>query len=251
MDQGILAVLKRAFKRELLLLLVETFDEWESLQEKAASMPRGCAGVAQGSPPNMLDVCELLAEIWENFRPSTIARCWVAAGILNAEQDRALDEASSSEKLPRGKGVRIQSKDADVDEITGMLAALAVPKRQGDEDFLDFQELDQSQVKAAVEEWIDMEQDPEVALIELENEADEEDSEDEDNSEKEGPSNAVQVDETDEDDNDDYDKVINPVKADSLLDVLPAMYTLDQMFNDFRTQFPETTWMIDQVKVVL
>ena len=48
MDQGILAVLKRAFKRELLLLLVETFDEWESLQEKAASMPRGCAGVAQG-----------------------------------------------------------------------------------------------------------------------------------------------------------------------------------------------------------
>ena len=50
-----------------------------------------------------------------------------------------------------------------------------------------------------MEEWIDIEQDPEAALIELENEADEEDSKDEDNRGKEGPSNAVQVDETDED----------------------------------------------------
>ena len=149
---------------------------------------------------------------------------------------------------PRFLSLARGSKDTDVDEITGMLAALAIPKQQGNEDFLDFQELDHSQVKAAVEEWIDMEQDPEVALIELENEADEEDSKDEDNSWKEGPSNAVQVDETDEDNNN--DQVINQVKADLLLNVLPAMYTLDQLFNYFRTQFPETTLMIDQAKVV-
>ncbi len=51
MDQGITAVLKLIFK---LIMLVETFDKWEALQEEAKVVQTGLPTVAQGSPPNIL-----------------------------------------------------------------------------------------------------------------------------------------------------------------------------------------------------
>eukprot|EP00961_Rhodomonas_salina_P183545 2477582-Rhodomonas_salina.1 len=57
-------------------------------------MLRGCTGLAQGSPQNMLDVCDLLAQIWRDFNPATICRCWIASGILFPDQEAILDEHS-------------------------------------------------------------------------------------------------------------------------------------------------------------
>jgi hypothetical protein len=58
-------------------------------------MQTGLAGLAQGNQQSMLHVSNLLTRIWSMFKPVTICRCWIAAGILNAEQDSLLDNICS------------------------------------------------------------------------------------------------------------------------------------------------------------
>eukprot|EP00171_Calliarthron_tuberculosum_P003380 IDg3380t1 len=39
-------------------------------------------GLDEGYDPNMLDVCDLIFEAWEDVSERTLARCWLKADIL-------------------------------------------------------------------------------------------------------------------------------------------------------------------------
>eukprot|EP00961_Rhodomonas_salina_P078095 1048861-Rhodomonas_salina.1 len=90
----------------------------------------------------MLDVCELLAQIWRDFNPATICRCWIAVGPLNPDQESVLDAVSGGLRTAtqtRGRYVRNQNKDADIDELTTLFTKCqAGPK---DEELPDFKGL--------------------------------------------------------------------------------------------------------------
>eukprot|EP00961_Rhodomonas_salina_P254871 3444625-Rhodomonas_salina.1 len=156
------------------LILVYTFNDWEELQKQ--KMPQGCAGLAR--PTNMLDVCDL-AQIWHYFNPATICRCWIAVGLLNPDQESLLDAVSGGSR----RGLRTatlrcyvcyQNKDAYIDELTTLFAKCQVGPKDGEE-LPDFKGLSEDAILSAMEEWIEMEEDQEVVLIELENEAEAED----------------------------------------------------------------------------
>eukprot|EP00961_Rhodomonas_salina_P247502 3344058-Rhodomonas_salina.1 len=125
----------------------------------------------------MLDVCDLLSQIWRDLNPATICRCWIASGILNPDQESVLDSHSWGWRTEMGGCfVHDQNKDADIDELTALFAKCqAGPKDTEEGEMPDFKGLSEDAIWSAMEEWIEMEEDPEVVLIELENEAEAED----------------------------------------------------------------------------
>jgi hypothetical protein len=140
----------------------------------------------------------------------------------------------------REGSARHQSKDTDVDELTKLLSQAELVADE-DSDMPDFNSVAEEDVWAAVEEWIDMEENPEVVLIELENEAEAEDLLEEhservaalaeaatamSDDEQAGPAPAEPEEES--------------VSAEDVKDVMGTIDALDHLFNGFRSLFPET-----------
>ncbi len=113
----------------------------------------------------------------------------------------------------------------------------------------DFNGVAKEDVRAAVEEWIDMEENPEVVLIELENEAEAEDLREEraervaalaeaagemSDDGQAGPAPAEPEEEK--------------VSTEDLKDVMGTIDALDHIFNGFRSLFPETSRSIERVR---
>ncbi len=69
---------------------------------------------------------------------------------------------------------RHQSKDTDVDELTALLtqSLLALARADKADVLPNFQSVPAAGVQGAIKEWLEMEDNPEVVLIELENKAD-------------------------------------------------------------------------------
>jgi hypothetical protein len=89
MDMGIIAVLKVAYKSQLLKLLLQVCDNAQLFKERQLiSVPHGCRGVFYGHPPHILDAMQILQRIWSGDLANryqweqTIGRCWRKAHIL-------------------------------------------------------------------------------------------------------------------------------------------------------------------------
>ena len=67
MDQGIIVSVKRAFKRTMLLQVLDLMEDWDAVQRKRRWVHQGCAGLKEGAPAHIGDVAEILINIWENF----------------------------------------------------------------------------------------------------------------------------------------------------------------------------------------
>ena len=107
MDMGIIAVLKVAYRSQLLKALLQVCDKPQLFKERQRlSVPHGCRGVFHGSPPHLLDAMQILQRIWSGDLAKryqweqTIGRCWRKAHVLPLLMQNVLerDYGSRGEK---------------------------------------------------------------------------------------------------------------------------------------------------------
>ena len=59
--------------------MIEDRSQW---QEAAKKLAAGLKGLDERHDPHMLDVAEMLENVWESVTERTIARCWIKSDIL-------------------------------------------------------------------------------------------------------------------------------------------------------------------------
>ena len=69
----------------MLAALVNAYGDYDNLQQKAASVPRGRAGLAYGNPANVLDAAKIISECWNELPAKSIKGCWRRANCLPSE----------------------------------------------------------------------------------------------------------------------------------------------------------------------
>ncbi len=67
MDQGIIAALKRRYKRQLLQVMVRNLEKHDELRQLGASMAAGVRGIQHAYPANLLDASTMAHEVWKGL----------------------------------------------------------------------------------------------------------------------------------------------------------------------------------------
>ncbi|CAN0051650.1 unnamed protein product, partial [Ectocarpus sp. 8 AP-2014] len=80
MDIGILFALKCLYKTEMVAMLADLIEDWDTV--RARHIPRGCRGLSDAGQATMLDVTEILTKKWQHLSDQTVVRCWLKATIL-------------------------------------------------------------------------------------------------------------------------------------------------------------------------
>lgn len=79
LDQGIIASLKRRYRKAMMKELISFIDQF-GLEKKSPG--RGLAGLADGAPPNIADVCALIEVQWSALPNDTFVNCFRKSTIL-------------------------------------------------------------------------------------------------------------------------------------------------------------------------
>ena len=176
-DMGMIAGLKVGYKSLYLRTLLEIFDApggYEHAAEERKKQRRGCRGVKYGGKPHILDCMEMLKTIWDGEKytsTESISRCWRKANILPATWNADINNAVGSSSIPnRDKivsddvlsemcnlmsSIKLKAEDSNVDTevVAGVLKdSFVTDKEMKEDDLLDM-----------VENWIDEEDDKEIA----------------------------------------------------------------------------------------
>ena len=82
MDMGIIVFPKVRYRSLLLQRMLEVFENRSKLRKAAKKLAAGLKGWDKGHDPHMLDVAEMLEDVWESVTERTTARCWIKSYIL-------------------------------------------------------------------------------------------------------------------------------------------------------------------------
>ena len=82
MEMGIIACLKVRYRSIVLSRTLEVFQDRSQLLNAAKDLAAGLKGLEEGRDPHMLDVAEMLENVWGSIEETTIARCWIKSDIL-------------------------------------------------------------------------------------------------------------------------------------------------------------------------
>lgn len=82
MEQGIMTLVKQRYRYAMLERVLELFPFRDAIQACNARKTEAFRGLDEGYDPNVLDVAELLCEIWQETSAQSIARSWVKTNIL-------------------------------------------------------------------------------------------------------------------------------------------------------------------------
>ena len=94
LDQGVIAAVKRSYRREVLQRLLADIESVISRQEAGRRKARGTAGLECAFDPHMGDVVSIVSTSWRDLPGSIIAHCWLKATILPARHQAALSRSS-------------------------------------------------------------------------------------------------------------------------------------------------------------
>ena len=122
MDSGVIAMLKKNYRTRLLRKMLETYDDRENLHRSAARMRNGTRGLSEGYPPHLRDVMDILFEVWEEVKLSSVHNCWVKSQLIFSEQDPTTtstfivdEDTHTSEALVEANAE--DNDDVDVQEL--------------------------------------------------------------------------------------------------------------------------------------
>lgn len=99
MKLGVVALLRKSYKHQLLALVMEFLNDRKELQNSARRWQTGTMGLYEGHDPHVLDAAELISEIWKTLSVVAIRKCWLKANILPVP---ARDKLSQSVRRPDG-----------------------------------------------------------------------------------------------------------------------------------------------------
>ena len=156
LDQGIISILKAAYKRRLLEVMVQCLEDYDRLQLEALKIPQGRRGLQYGQPAHLLDAAILLKECWENLSPSTIVGCFNRSRcFLHAEV--SIPNEFSSDDIAQ----------SNIDQIEILLSRVRLSSSSSDYcglgDIIGIYKEEGPQAGAAtLKRWISLEDDPEV-----------------------------------------------------------------------------------------
>ncbi len=100
MDQGIIAALKRRYKRQLLQVMVSNLEKYDELRQLGAYMAAGVRGIQHAYPANLLDASTMAHEAWKELTQVTIVDCWLQSKILPQAHVDALKQFVLAYKRP-------------------------------------------------------------------------------------------------------------------------------------------------------
>lgn len=127
------------YKYKVLSKLCENVNQFDLLQEQAAKLPAGTAGVSYCRPPTLKDAALILHDCWQAITTQTIAKCWRRSNLLPPDTNSdALNSSDSQGEDPRA--------DTGIKDIIAQLANIKL--------------LDEE----AVEPWIGIEDDPDMGM---------------------------------------------------------------------------------------
>ena len=96
MDAGVIAMLKKNYRYALLLRMLDIFDDRERLRKQAENMRAGTKGLQEGHAPHLLDVMELLFDVWKKIDPSAINKCWIKSTLIGSTTPASADAPADS-----------------------------------------------------------------------------------------------------------------------------------------------------------
>ena len=135
---GMIASLKVGYKSIILTFLLSIFDKeggFDAARQAQARHKPGCQGLSYGVKPHILDVMEILANIWNkdiNYaRSDEIQRCWSKAYILPAFWNTDINNDVGSASLPEWDN---NMGDKDCDNICRMLKIMCVKVNKSNSD---------------------------------------------------------------------------------------------------------------------
>lgn len=121
MDAGVITAFKVRYRCELLRRIIENVEHREELQKAALHFKCGTKGIGEGHDPHLLDVAEIVEEVWDSISKRMIARCWLKADILPLPMVDALTgEHGKTRKL------NAFPKDVNVSKICAMVSKLSL-----------------------------------------------------------------------------------------------------------------------------
>ena len=83
MDCGVIAMLKKLYRYELLCRFLLIYEEHASrrLAAQRVNMASGTKGLEQGYTPHLRDVMDILHGIWRRIRPEDVRNCWIKSTV--------------------------------------------------------------------------------------------------------------------------------------------------------------------------
>jgi DDE superfamily endonuclease len=183
-DMGMIAALKVGYKATMLRMLLDIFDEpggYEAAAEQRKKMPKGKSGLSVGGKAHIVDVMMILHNIWSKdakyARVDGIVRCWRKASILPLEMENGINQSFGSLTIPMSKKLMSAQEQSQLCEMMAKIqlnvrqtavncntTAVALQGSFADEPI----EYTQADYGKMIENWADIEDQPEVlnAVIE-------------------------------------------------------------------------------------
>jgi hypothetical protein len=85
MDAGVIAMLKKNYRTQLLLIMLQTFDDREHRRSQAKGMAAGTKGLDEGHHPHLRDAMDILHKVWEEVKPEAIKKCWIKSQLIGRD----------------------------------------------------------------------------------------------------------------------------------------------------------------------
>ncbi|CAB9505697.1 expressed unknown protein [Seminavis robusta] len=188
-DMGMIAALKVGYKCIMLSTLLDLFDVeggYEACAKRRLKTTKGCRGLAVGGKAHLLDAMTILNDIWNQdgryAKENGVRRCWRKAGILPIAMETAINVDLGSNSIPMKD--KVMSKE-DSDDLCNLMSALQVKTQETQVDVArhaialqgsfaaDFDRYSREDVLQMGENWIEIEDEPEVISATIDEEIEE------------------------------------------------------------------------------
>eukprot|EP00977_Amphora_coffeiformis_P002724 scaffold521_cov167-Amphora_coffeaeformis.AAC.15 len=178
LDMGIISSLRIGYKHNLLRALLKMFDVeggYELASEQRKKQPKGCKGLYFGSKPHILDVMNILKEIWDEdtrySREEGIQRCWFKADILPPPWEAEISGGVGSSAMNKGK---IPVSEEDVVILCDLIRSIILKVAETNVDtegialalkgsFAGEGAISDTSLRSMATNWIDIEDDADIA----------------------------------------------------------------------------------------
>ena len=164
MDAGVIAALKKNYRYRLLRRMLEIFEERTERRQAAkdAKMAAGTMGLNEGHPPHLVDVMDILHDVWKEVTEESVRNCWVKSSLVSKDVEMESDNNAEAEQ-------EMQSLFQIVQEFKAMCIGKEFENAVGSEcefdeileemlhAFGDCDKGDSEAMKAVLESWIRLE----------------------------------------------------------------------------------------------
>ena len=115
LDQGIISVVKRAYRKEVLTNLIAAIENnIPLLQQQGRRRTPGTAGLKFALDPHIGDVCRIVQGCWQSLQRAVIVNCWLKTRLLPVSVHNALSAGSNQEDRAKVSSENLSKHDGDL-----------------------------------------------------------------------------------------------------------------------------------------